>query len=135
MTKRGPMSPQRRLKIFEQHKGLCCLCGGKIDGTKEAWIVEHIRALGLDGEDKDENCGPAHETCRRIKDKDDVARISKAKRVKARHVGARVPKGQIKSAGFPRFDKPRHGVDKSQLPPLPKPQLFAPADRRSEETI
>lgn len=120
MTKRGPMSPQRRLKIFEAHKGQCVLCGGKIDGTKDQWIIEHIRALGLDGEDKDENCGPAHETCRRIKDKDDVARISKAKRVKALHVGARVPKGAIQSPGFPRTDKPAKSSRWDFLPQLPK---------------
>ena len=90
-TKRKAMSPSRRLRIFEAHKGLCCHCGGKIDGVREKWIVEHLRALGLGGEDEDGNCAPAHEDCRRIKDKDDVSRIAKAKRVKAKHMGIKKP--------------------------------------------
>lgn len=90
-TKRRSMSQSRRLKIFENHYGVCCHCNGKIDGVREKWIVEHLRALGLGGEDEDSNCAPAHETCRRVKDKDDVKRISKAKRVKAKHIGAKKP--------------------------------------------
>lgn len=78
-TRRKSMSPSRRLRIFEAHSGKCCLCGQKIDGVRDKWIVEHIRALGLAGEDEDSNCAPAHETCRRVKDKVDVAMIAKAK--------------------------------------------------------
>ena len=35
------------------------------------------------------NCAPAHEHCRRVKDKDDVGRITKAKRQKANHSASR----------------------------------------------
>lgn len=83
------MSPMRRLRIWERHKGRCIICKRKIDGVRERWIVEHDRALGLGGEDEDSNCGPAHETCGKDKTKADVARISKAKRVKAKHLGIR----------------------------------------------
>lgn len=96
-TRRGPMSPARRLRIWETHGGICVLCKTKIDGVRELWTIEHIRALGLGGEDSDENCGPAHEDCRRKKDKADVASIAKAKRNKIRHIG-------IKKA--PSFRKP-----------------------------
>ena len=50
--------------------------GEKIDGVREQWTVEHLRALGLGGEGVDWNCAPAHEHCRRGKDKDDVGRIA-----------------------------------------------------------
>lgn len=99
-TKRGAMSRMRRLRIFEAHGGVCCLCQTKIDGVREAWIVEHLRALVLGGADTDDNLAPAHERCRRVKDKADVAAGAKAKRVKARHLGIKKPS---------RFPKPPAG--------------------------
>jgi 5-methylcytosine-specific restriction protein A len=87
-TPRKPMSPMRRLKIWEAGKGVCILCERKIRAG-EAWIVEHPIALGLGGSDRDEDLGPAHEDCRRAKDKVDVARIAKAKRQKIKHVDRR----------------------------------------------
>lgn len=95
-TPRRPMTDARRLRIWEREKGVCCLCGLKIDGVREKWIVEHKIALGLGGADEDENCGPAHERCRRVKDKADVPMIAKAKRMKAKHLGIR------KRTSFPK---------------------------------
>jgi 5-methylcytosine-specific restriction endonuclease McrA len=97
------MSQSRRLRIWEAHSGICCLCEQKIDGTRDKWIVEHKRALGLGGADDDANCAPAHETCRRLKDRQDVPAIAKAKRMKARHVGAKGPSRWRKPSGV-RFD-------------------------------
>jgi 5-methylcytosine-specific restriction endonuclease McrA len=95
-TPRRAMSPMRRLKIWEEHKGICILCGLKIDGVREPWIIEHKRALVLGGTDTDDNCGPAHETCRRTKDKADVADGARAKRRKAKMLGIR------KASTFPK---------------------------------
>lgn len=100
-TPRKPMSPMQRLRIFEAHQGICCLCDRKIQAG-EKWIVEHPRALGLGGADTDENKRPAHEDCRRIKDKIDVPAIAKAKRMKARHIGIKKPS---------RFPKPPAGYN------------------------
>lgn len=86
-TPRKPMSRARRLRIWERHGGICILCREKIDGVREKWIIEHPIALGLGGSDDDAELGPAHECCRRIKDKGDVKAIAKAKRIKARHLG------------------------------------------------
>jgi hypothetical protein len=89
-TPRRAMSPMRRLRIWEAHGGICILCEQKIFASQgEKWIIEHKRALVLGGADDDANCGPAHETCRRVKDKADVAAGAKAKRMKARHLGIR----------------------------------------------
>lgn len=107
-TPRKPMSTMRRLRIYESTGGHCVLCGQMIYGYREKWIVEHKIALGLGGEDTDENCGPAHEICRREKDKDDVKAIAKAKRVKAKHIGARRasrPMPGAKASGW------RHRID------------------------
>jgi len=95
-TRRKAMSPARRLRIWEAHGGICILCEAKIDGVREKWIIEHKRALVLGGADDDDNCGPAHETCRRVKDKVDVADGAQAKRRKARHLGIR------KASTFPK---------------------------------
>mgnify|MGYP003421350947 CR=1 FL=1 len=54
-------------------------------------LLDTALALALGGEDTDANCGPAHEQCRRIQDKTDVASIAKAKRAKARHYGIKKP--------------------------------------------
>lgn len=102
-TKRRSMSSSRRLRIWEAHGGICCLCRSKIDGVREKWTVEHLRALGLGGDDDDKNCGPAHEDCRRQKDKTDVSAISKAKRVKAKHLGIPKPKSSLTHPRFKRL--------------------------------
>lgn len=90
-TPRKPMGQMRRLRIWEAHKGVCILCNRKIDGVRDEWIVEHVRALVLGGADSDENCAPAHESCRRVKDKVDVASGAKAKRMKAKHLRIKKP--------------------------------------------
>lgn len=106
-TKRGSMSPMRRLRIFEAHGGKCCLCAGKIDGVRQKWTIEHLIALGLGGADDDGNCAPAHEHCRRGKDKLDVAAIAKAKRIKAKHLGIAKPKSSL---SHPRFKRCMDGT-------------------------
>jgi 5-methylcytosine-specific restriction enzyme A len=88
-TPRRSMSSTRRLRIWEAHKGICCLCSQPIDGVREAWIVEHIIPLGLGGADDDTNTAPAHERCRREKDRQDVPSIAKAKRIQAKFIGAK----------------------------------------------
>lgn len=91
-TRRRSMSAQRRLRIWEAHAGRCVICGERIDGTRERWIVEHVRPLGLGGDDNDDNCGPAHARCATAKTQHDSRAIAKAKRIKAKHVGAKQPK-------------------------------------------
>ncbi len=102
-TPRKAMSPMRRLRIWEEHKGVCVLCKHKIDGVREKWTVEHLVALVLGGPDTDGNCGPAHEGCRRIKDKVDVTAGAKAKRRKMRHLGIKKPSSFRKIPGV-RWD-------------------------------
>lgn len=96
------MSPSRRARIFEHHDGICHICGGKIDGVREKWDVEHIIPLAMTGDDSDENLAPAHKKCHGSKTKTDVHQIAKAKRVSRKHIGAVKPKRKI---GDPRFKK------------------------------
>lgn len=88
-TARAKLSPRTRLGIWELHRGVCCICGTKIDGVRERWLVEHVRALELGGADEPDNMAPAHEACGIAKTRRDHASAAKAKRVKARHLGIR----------------------------------------------
>lgn len=85
-TPRRPMSAKRRHHIFSEHctghnVAPCCLCGQPIHRYDDAWIIEHLRALGLLGKDTNTNCGPAHVECAKVKTfTEDIPRIAKAKR-------------------------------------------------------
>lgn len=97
-TKRKHMTPRMRLKIWENHKGMCALCGGKIDGVRQRWIVEHMRALELGGEDSESNMAPVHEACaiaKTVGKNGDHARAAKAKRVKTKHLGIKKSKNPL----------------------------------------
>ena len=52
-TKRGSMSEARRLRIWEARRGMCCLCGEKIDGVARNGPSSTCAALGLGGEGVD----------------------------------------------------------------------------------
>ena len=77
-TRRPSLSPRRRLAVWERTGGRCVICSRRIDGTRERWTVEHIRALGLGGADDLDNMGPAHESCGRRKTRGDHARATQA---------------------------------------------------------
>lgn len=87
-TRRRSLSGHSRLKVWERSGGICVVCGHPIDGVRDRWIVEHIRALELGGADEFDNMGPAHEACGRDKTRDDHAAAAQAKRRKIRHLGA-----------------------------------------------
>ncbi len=91
-TIRRKLTPHRRLQVWEKTGGVCVLCDGRIDGVRERWIAEHIRALELGGQDDLANLGPAHEACALVKTQDDHRRSARAKRQKIRHIGAEFSK-------------------------------------------
>jgi len=80
-TKRTKMTRARRVGIFLRDDGMCCLCGVRIAAHREAWIIEHPDAIAMGGSDNDADLHPAHEKCRRIKDKEDAKRLAYRNRV------------------------------------------------------
>lgn len=88
MTRRS-LSTRERVRLFTLYGGVCHICGGRIDGAREAWDVEHILPVALGGEETDENRKPAHVKCHKGKTADDIGRIRKADRAQARHIGAK----------------------------------------------
>ena len=64
-TKRRPMTPARRKRIFEAHDGICGYCQKPID---DAYEIDHLVPLALGGADDDgDNTVPMHPECHRTK--------------------------------------------------------------------
>lgn len=125
-TERLKLSPTKRLKLFEQHKGLCALCGKEIR-SGDSWIVEHLRPLSLGGTNDAANLAPVHMGCADAKThgKDgDLAKAAKSKRVKMAALGIKnETRKKIQSRGFDRVEKVGK-VSKQELPPLPRRMMF-----------
>ena len=109
-TQRSRLSPRARLAIWERARGICVLCERRIDGVRERWIIEHIRALELGGADEPDNMGPAHETCAAAKTRNDHHRAAKAKRQKIQHLGAAKTKRPLPCGKQSRWKKKIDGT-------------------------
>lgn len=104
-ARRRSFTTLQRAAFFEQHKGICYLCGLKIDGTREKWEIEHVIAREIMGRDADEdsNLALAHASCHKAKTAQDKAAIAKSNRVAAKHIGAHRPKQKIPAKPFGGF--------------------------------
>lgn len=80
-----------RARIFANNHGVCHICKRKIDGTSEAWEIEHVIAWELTRDDSDDNLRPAHKlVCHQTKThKQDRPAINQAKRREAKHNGVK----------------------------------------------
>jgi 5-methylcytosine-specific restriction protein A len=111
MTARRSISTRDRARLFQLHKGVCHICEGKIDGTREAWEVEHETPLSMGGEDDDENRLLAHVKCHKAKTRKDMGNLAKAKRNEARYTGARAtPKAVIPGSKASMWKKRMDGT-------------------------
>ena len=109
LHKRKPLTAKERIELFRAHDGMCCICGGKIQ-VGELWIDEHERALALGGTNDLDNRGPAHEQCAKIKTKADMAMIAKAKRIEAKHFGAKKKNNPFPGSKSSAFRKKLNGT-------------------------
>lgn len=105
--RRRSISTRERVAIFERARGVCHICGGRIDGTREAWEVEHVVPLALGGDENpgSDNLQPAHVGCHARKTAEDAGRIAKAKRLHARHIGAKRPRSVIPGSRASRWKR------------------------------
>jgi hypothetical protein len=88
---------------------------------------DHFIALGISdvGDNSLENCRAVCLQCHKHKTRtNDVPKAAKTKRQSDKSKGIRRPKGQLKSAGFPKPEKPER-TGKAKLPPRP---LFRSAE-------
>lgn len=94
-TARKALTPKQRMQLFIDRKGTCCLCGNRIDGTREAWIDEHIIPLADGGGNELDNRGVAHEKCARVKTSRENVDRAHLRRAAEAHFGAK------RRTGFP----------------------------------
>lgn len=86
---------------------------------KRLYHVDHTIADGLQVDKRrrltaEEGKLLGAECCHKPKTADDVAKIAKAKRREAKHLGIKRPAGKLKGRGFPSPDKPER-ITKQQL--------------------
>lgn len=84
---RRHISNTERARLFTLHKGICHICGHKIDGIKQPWNVEHVIPWAMSRDDSDANRKPAHEACHAIKTTEDRDVMAKADRIRMKHQG------------------------------------------------
>jgi hypothetical protein len=122
-TKRKPLTPTQRLKMFEDHKGICKVCGLKI--TTRAWTDEHWRPLGLGGGNEMSNRAPVHNKCATEKTNGpdgDNAKTAHAKRMKIAAIGdGKEP--TMQGAKFAKVEKQPKRVSKPAV--VDRGSLFA----------
>lgn len=90
MTRRR-RTPAQREAICAAHNWTCGICHGPIKPPKDKWALDHIIPLAGGGSDEDENLHPVHVRCHAEKTLDDVKRIAKGRRVRAKFLGSRAP--------------------------------------------
>jgi hypothetical protein len=106
-TRRKPLTPSQKLKLYEAQKGICPLCDRRME-RGEKLIDEHLQSLGLAGSNDLSNRAMVHATCAYAKtfgSEGDIAKIAEAKRRKARSLGLTAPKRPIQSRGFGKAPK------------------------------
>lgn len=90
-TDDAKIPPRVRLRVFERYNGTCYLSGVKIQ-PGDKWEVEHILALCLGGEHRENNMAPALVDPHREKTTKDRKMKAKIDRVRKRHIGIKKPR-------------------------------------------
>jgi 5-methylcytosine-specific restriction protein A len=105
-----------RKAVFTRAAGKCEACSAVL--KKGEGEVDHILPDALGGKPELANAMLLCRVCHKAKSGADVGRIRKADREQKKHLGITRPKQSIRSAGFPKPDKPER-VGKQALPPRP----------------
>ena len=119
---RKTKSRKYRAELFIKHNGICHICKDKILGD-ERWEIEHIIPISLGGEDGGDNLAPAHQSCHSGKTKEDIRRLSKAKRQRAFHFGGRVSRTPLP---FGKQSKLKRKLDGTIIQREPRKRTDAP---------
>lgn len=82
-AKRGSMTAQRALRIFQANGGRCHICERKL-GPADDYEIEHKVALENGGTDNDENLAPACSWCHAEKTADDHSLASHGRKMAAK---------------------------------------------------
>ena len=105
MKSRPSWTAKQRAEIFRDAQGKCHLCDRKI-AEGEPWHVEHPKARGLGGSDKQEDMRPAHVDCHAGKTKKDREIMSDADATMKKHFGTRENQNTNGQKGSLEHDPP-----------------------------
>ncbi|CTQ67222.1 HNH endonuclease [Roseibium alexandrii] len=97
-------APQRvKDRVFIRHKGRCHRTGRRIHVT-DKWDTDHVKALGLGGENRESNLAPIlRDEAHKEKTAEEVTMMRKADRMRRKHNGTwPKSKASIQSRGFPK---------------------------------
>jgi 5-methylcytosine-specific restriction protein A len=94
-----PIPPRVKLRVFEEHRGICHISGQKIQ-VGQTWQCDHINPLILGGEHRESNLAPALTEPHKAKTAGEVKAKAKIAKVRQKHLGIKGSKQQIKGAGF-----------------------------------
>lgn len=103
-----------RDRIFARAKGVCHLSGRKIMAG-EPWDLEHVQALSMGGAHRESNLRPALRDKHKEKSAEEAGARAKADAARRSMNGTKASKRPIRSAPFPKPDKPERIT--KQLPP------------------
>lgn len=101
--------PRVRQRVFDRHNGICHLTGRKIQ-PGERWELEHVHALILGGQHRESNLAPALYAPHKAKTATELKVRAKTDTIRKKHLGITRPKQTIKSAPFPKSEKPKKAV-------------------------
>lgn len=76
-----------RARIFDAHGGRDYITGQKIM-PGDVWVLDHIKALALGGENRESNLAPVLVETNRRKAADETSLKAKADRIRQKHIGA-----------------------------------------------
>lgn len=108
-TDDAKVPPRVRQRVFARHNGICHLTGRAIQ-PGERWELEHVHALILGGQHRENNLAPALATAHKAKTATEMKVKAKTDAIRKKHLGITRPKQTIKSPGFPKLEKPKKAV-------------------------
>ena len=117
-TPDAKIPPRVRLRVFENHGGMCHLSKRKI-AAGEPWDCDHVVALTNGGENREGNLAPALRVAHKVKTADDLFEKSMIARKKSKHLGLKE-----KGKGFGYVKAPGKATSTSTKLQLPHRPLY-----------
>jgi 5-methylcytosine-specific restriction enzyme A len=123
---RRPITTKERLTLFLAAHGQCQRCGWRLSpGTR--WEVDHVIPLALGGRDDVSNMQVLCQACHGSKTaRQDLPAMGKARRIRARHLGAERPRHILPGSRRSRWKKRLDGSVQRR-----DPEGALPADTNS----
>jgi 5-methylcytosine-specific restriction protein A len=88
VVQRKPLTNRQMIHMFIYAKGVCELCGQKIDGIRDMWD-EHMTPLWVGGSNEEWNRKPVHRRCGQAKTSKEATQRARIRSFAEFHYGAK----------------------------------------------